>query len=419
MRMRLMACGVSAALLLAACGGGGGDNEDSGDGPVEITFSHWAFTSPPFDRFVDIMDDFNKSQDEFVVKPENVPFENYHKTLFTQVGAGEGPTILGVDEAEFGQAMAQGLAADLTDSVEVPSEGLNSYDERLIDEDGKRRAVVFTQHPYQLLVNRTILDELGEDVPTTMDEFKEVAEAAAAKDGMYGTAFRHSMADSNGWWIDLTNWVYGQGGAWSDDEGNPTIDSPEVATALEEMMEFIDGDLIPVGTDAPTYRRMFWEGKIPMVIESLAFSSIFASQSEELAKGLEVHPLPFGSDRLLTINHAAFVNESASDREKEGAAAFLSYMLTDEVQQKMVDTMDGALPAKNLPFSDETVKNSPWLKGWTLPDTAVSFTPKGAETKFPALRSAVLEQFEQILAGRVSIDEGLKAAQAEAEAAIQ
>ncbi len=418
MRKQLIALGAAAALLLAACGSGGDDGNDS-DGPVEITFSHWAFTAPPFDNFVAIMDDFNKSQDDFVVKPENVPFENYHKTLFTQVGAGEGPTILGVDEAEFGQAMAQGLAADLTDSVKAPSEGLNAYDERLFDEDGKRRAVVFTQHPYQLLVNRTILDQLGKDVPTTYEEYLDVAEAAAGTDGMYGTAFRHSMADSNGWWIDLTNWVYGRGGAWSDADGKLTIDSPEVRTAVEEMMDFIDKKLIPVGTDAPTYRRMFWEGKMPMVIESLAFSSIFASQSEELAKGLEVHPLPFGSDRLLTINHAAFVNESASDREKEGAAAFLSYMLTDEVQQKMVDTMDGALPAKNLPFSDATVANSPWLEGWALPDTAVAFTPIGAETKFPALRSAVLEQFEQIFAGRVSVEEGLKAAQAEAEAAVE
>lgn len=416
MRKRLIATGLVAGLLLAACGNGGDDGSD-GDGPVEITFSHWAFTSPPFDRFVDIMDDFNESQDEFVVKPENVPFENYHKTLFTQVGAGEGPTILGVDEAEFGQAMAQGLAADLTDSVEVPSEGLNAYDERLSDEDGKRRAVVFTQHPYQLLVNRTLLDDLGKDVPTSFEEFVDVARAA--KDaGMYGFAFRHSMADSNGWWIDLTNWIYGRGGAWSDESGNLTIDSPEVADTVEQMKTFIDDKLIPVGTDAPTYRRMFWEGKIPMVIESLAFSSIFAAQSEDLAKGLEVHPLPFGSDRLLSINHAAFVNNSASDREKEGAAAFLSYMLTDEVQQKMVDTMDGALPAKNLEFSDETTNNSPWLKGWTLPDTAVSFTPKGAETTFPALRSAVLEVFEKIFAGRLSVEEGLKQAQAEGEAAI-
>ena len=59
------------------------------------------------------------------------------------------------------------------------------------------------------------------------------------------------------------------------------------------------------------------------------------------------------------------MNENASDQEKAGAEAFLSYMLTEKVQQKMVDTMGGALGATDAPFSAATDASAPWLTDFT------------------------------------------------------
>lgn len=413
--MRRLAVGLLAGLLvLTGCGGGSDDSPGSADGKVTITFSHWALTAPPFQAFNDVIGDFNKSQDKITVKVVNVPYEDYHNTIFTQVGAGKGPTIVSVEDYDLGQAIEAGLAADLTDKITPPSAGFADWDSRMFKDD-KRYAVGFTAHPYQLLVNRAAMDKMGLKVPTTYDEFLADAKKATNGSDQFGFAFRSSQAEAAGWWLDLTNWVVGQGGRWTDDSGNPTINSEEVKNAVERMKQFRDDKLIPVGSDAPTYRRAFEEGKIPMLIESLAMGSILATETPALAKSLEVHPLPFGSGDYMMTTHAMFVNSKASSAEQAAAIKFLNYLLTDDVQTKMVDTMGGSLGATDQPIPPKAAQSWPWLEGWTPSGPAVSSTPVGAEVDFIQFRTIVLDHVEQIFAGRESVEEGLDAAQQEAE----
>ncbi len=113
----------------------------------------------------------------------------------------------------------------------------------------------------------------------------------------------------------------------------------------------------------------------------------------------------------MNIYHAAFVNKNANDKEQAGAEAFLSYMLTADVQQKMVDTMGGALGSTDTPFSSATDAASPWLKDFAASDAAVNETPVGIETQFAAFRQILLEEVEKIFAGQVSTEKGLGEAQ--------
>lgn len=416
---KFLTVGLAAmALVLAGCsvGGGGGDEAKGGDGPLEIKFSHWALTAPPFDAFVDIMDDFNASQDDYKVVPENIPYANYHQTVFTQAGAGEGATLMSVDSAELPVAIGSGLAEDLAGKVTLPDK-MSSY-EASLDQDGKRYAVTFTRHPYVMMVNTAMLKEKGLEVPTTFDEFKAMTEAWADPPNTFGFAFRHTTADTNGWWLDLTNWIHGSGGFWSDESG-PTIDTPEVALAISRMKEFIDEDLIPVGAAAPDYRRMYWEGKIPALIESTAFAGIFAAQSPELGKVQETYRIPFEDDSYVSSNNPVFVNASASDEQKEGAIAFLNYMLKPDVQQKMIDTLAGSLVSADIPLSEKTFESNPWLRTWEPEDSGLDFAPPGVGEDLQRFRKAIMDELEKVFAGQVSVDEGLKAAQAAAEKSLQ
>lgn len=407
---------VGAVLALALGGCAGTAEEEASAGPVTISWSHWATGAPPFQAFLDIVDDFNNSQENITVDVVNVPYADYATTIFTQLGAGEGPTIVSVEDYELGRTLEAGLALDLTDKLELP-DNLSSWDDRFIV-DNKRMAVGYTAHPYQLLVNRGALDALGMDVPTTYEEFLDIAEAATNGSDGFGFAFRSSQAEAAGWWLDLTNWVVGAGGTWTDDSGKPLIDSPEVTTAVERMKYFIDNKLVPTGTDAPTYRRAFSEGKIPMLIESLAMGSILASQTPALADNLEVYDLPFGSDEYMQTTHAMFVNAAASQAEQDAAVTFLNYLFQEDVQEQMVATMGGSLAAIDIPIPPAAVEQWPWLDGWTPSGPSVSSTPVGAEAEFIDLRTIVLAYVEKIFAGQVSVEDGLAAAQAEAEALL-
>lgn len=413
MRKGLISGLTIAALATAGCSGVGGGG---GDGPVEITFSHWALTAPPFDQFTDIMEDFNASQDDYVVTPENIPYNNYHRTVYTQAGAGEGPTMISVDSSELAQAVDAGLAEDITADIEMPA-SLSQYEESL-EVDGTRHAVTFTRHPYAMLVNTAMLEEIGAEIPETFEDFVDIAEEWTDSPDTYGFAFRHTTADTNGWWLDMSNWIHGSGGYWSDESG-PTLDTPEVAEGISRMKEFLDNGTIPEGTDAPTYRRLFWEGKIPFLFESLAFAGIFAAQSEELAENIEVRRHPFAEDSFVSSNNPVFVNASASDEEKEGALEFLNYMLSEDVQQEMVDNLAGSLVSSDLELSEATFENNPWLRGWEAENSGLDFTPPGVGAEFQSFRRAILDQMERIFAGEVSVEEGLAQAQEDAEASLE
>lgn len=409
MRTRIMAGLGIAALLLAGCSGGG--SQDDGDGPVEVTFSAYFLSGPPVDYFLNIVEDYNNSQDKYVVKTQDLAFAGYHETIFTQIGAGEGPTIATTWGGEVRRAVESGIAQDLTGKVDVGDSP--SLIEQSLEVDGKRYAVDFGRSPQQLLINTTLLKEQGLEVPTTYDEFLDVAEKLTDAPNSYGFAFRHTTDDPNGMWADVTNWTHGSGASWVTD-GKPTIDTPEMAEGIRRMKTFLDEDLIPRGTDAPTYRRLFWEGKVAMLIDSIAFSSIFAAQSDDLAEGLAVLPLPMENQEFISTYDALIVNKNASDAKKEGAYDFLNHMLSPEIQNEMVENMGGYLPSSLVEFSDDMLAKAPWLADWNSTDSGRTVFPDGVI--FSEIRDVVEAQLELIFNDKISIEDGLAQAQKDAEA---
>ena len=434
---RFAGAATSVALVLAACGGSDDSDADAptdepaetADAPVddapvesaaadgetvEITMSHWALEAPPFSNLLGIIDDFNASQDGVQVETVNVPFESYSNTMFTQMGAGEGATLVSLEDYDLGKAVEAGLAVDLTGKITPPESGLAGWNDQMVI-DGVQYAAGLNTHAYQLFVNPALMEELGAEVPTTYEEFLQVAELATDGADSFGFGFRSTPGELSGWYLDTTNWLIGAGGNWSDADGNPTVDSPEVAEAIARMQTFIDKGLIPEGADAATYRRAFGEGKIPMVLEAMVIGSILEANYPVLEGNMEMYPAPFGQDDFLANPTGLVLNSNASDEEQAAAITFVNYLMQDDVQTKMQDQMGGVLVAAELPFSDAALAEWPWLSGWQPTGNARSSIPVGYETNYAQFREAVLSNVEEIFAGKVSIEEGLAAAQAQAE----
>src|SRR3954466_2326448 len=116
-----------------------------------------------------------------------------------------------------------------------------------------------------MLHNKTLLKD-GK-APVRFDEFLAVAKAATGG-GRSGFAFRATMAERSGFWQDVCNFVYGFGGRWSDESGKLTINSPKVVEGIRAYKTMYESGAIPKGTDAATYRRMFWEGKLAMEVDN-------------------------------------------------------------------------------------------------------------------------------------------------------
>src|SRR5664279_2396456 len=131
---------VLGAVLLTGTGCTAGS---SSGGPVEVTFSSWEFTSPGFgQKYLDLVEEFNASQDEVRVETVNVPYPTYSSTLKTQLSAGGGADVMLLGLDDFTLMQDSGFLSDITKEIVEPASGFAATDSvNLVDE--KRFGVIW------------------------------------------------------------------------------------------------------------------------------------------------------------------------------------------------------------------------------------------------------------------------------------
>jgi multiple sugar transport system substrate-binding protein len=261
--------------------------------------------------------------------------------------------------------------------------------------DGKRYGIVFEISNYALVYNKALLP--NGKVPADFNEFVKVAKEATAG-GNYGFAYRATMAERGGFWYDLTNFVYGFGGRWSDESGQPTINSPKVIEGVTAYKTIYDAGVTPKGADASTYRRMFWEGKVAMEIDNGGVASILASQGKDLPISAAPSPFPTRTQGMIL----APVTVNANTKVKEAAGKFLQWMLQPEQQKELQTILGAANVATVVERSSEELAANPWLKVYDEQTAnSVPALPQGLEVKAPEIQQIVIEQVLKVLQGGV------------------
>lgn len=368
---------------------------DSVTTPTTITFSSWHFAEPGRgEALTKIVDEFNSSQKFITVEPVNIPYPTYASTVLTQLGAGAGADVVNIENAPWAAAVEQGLFSDITKKVEVPKGGFVAVD-KAATVKGKRYGVVYETNNYALIINQDLLDKTGLKPPTNFKEFVAVAKAMTNQsEQQYGFAFRNTMSQQSGWWADLSNFVYGNGGRWTDSSGKPTINSPQVITAVKQYKQIYDS-YVPQGADAATYRQMFWQGKVGMEIDNMAVPSIFLKGNPGL--NLTIVPNPFPKPD----NSAQLEYMSVTKASKNQAASmqFINYMLKPENQKKLSAAMSYQGVATPINWgSNPPADMPPWIATYAkISEHGVLQEPQGAETQTAAIQTAVLTELDKVL----------------------
>jgi multiple sugar transport system substrate-binding protein len=380
-------------MVLAGCSSANPAN-DAG-GTTTITFSSWHFAEPGRgDALKKIVDEYNKSQTSVNVQPVSIPYANYASTILTQLGAGSGADVVNIENAPFASAVQQNLFADITQQTQEPQGGFVPVDKSATVQ-GKRYGVVYETNNYALIINQDLLDKTGMKAPTSYPEFVAVAKAMTDQSaGQYGFAFRNTLPQQSGWWADLSNFVYGNGGRWTTSAGEPTINSPEVLKAVQEYKQFYD-NFVPQGADATTYRQMFWQGKVGMEIDNMAVPSIFMTGNPKL--NLTVVPNPFPQPQnsaqleYLSVNHSS--KSQAADTD------FINYLLKPDNQKKLSAAMSYQGVATPTDWGSNPPAGMPaWIPTYAkVSQSGILQEPQGAETQTAAIQTAVLTELDKVL----------------------
>ena len=179
--LRLAAIAAAAAIALSGCAAGGG----SGDA-VEVTVWHyWDGTNA--DTFEAMVDDYNSSHDDVVIKPSNVPNADFLTKLRASATSNTLPDIAIGDLVWVPQINEIGTLADLAPLL--PAEVLADINPALTSFgtiDGKQVSVPVSANNLALIYNKTLYSDAGldpESPPATWEQLKSDGATILAKTG--------------------------------------------------------------------------------------------------------------------------------------------------------------------------------------------------------------------------------------------
>ena len=405
MRSNLLRLALAGSAVLATLGLSG--NAFAKD---TVTFAAAVFAEAGRgDRVRAWIDAFNASQDEVFVEPVAIPFSSLANTVFTQMGGGGGPDLVRFDQTDFFAALPSGRLRPLDDLIDETAFDFAAPD-RFMKVDGKRYGLLFDTTGYALIYN----SELVPEPPADFDTFLTVAKEQTAN-GNFGFAYRATMAERAGFWQDVTNFVYGFGGRWSDGNGKLTLNSPEVVAGIAAYKTVYDAEIIPKGADAATYRRMFWEGKIAMNVDNGGVAAIFSQNAPDLP--FKVAPSPFPDPAQGLIMTMLAIN--ANSKNPEAAAKFINWVYAPENQNALLQAM-GTNVGTNVDLTAEQLAERPWLPAYAKQmESALPQVVLGFEDKTPEIQQIVLEQVLQVLQGGSEPQAAMDRAQALAERRVR
>ncbi len=434
---------MCAVVLLAACSSSSDTNGENGgaspDGPgtsvatdpggvKSITFSAYTWLEPGRNEGIwNVVSGFMDENPDVVIGQRGIPFSRYEEIILQELAAGTGPDLMWLRANQFSAAAEAGFLANLDDLIDESNFGDSLVVENEIGMvDGSRYGYVSEITNFGLMYNSEILAAAGIDPPTTFEELlsasRELTDVSA---GQYGFAVRHTMDESSGWFTDLSYFLYGYDGRWTDENGYPTFDTPEMHEAMSAWMEIYDADVMPVGTDASTFRRMYSEGNIAMMLQNQNIHAQVIGLNPEMATRTLAVPPPFPSGAVPTI--PAFLAVNPNSPYVEEAAALIEFLLQPDQQQALAAAYLGGSPATDVydspsPELQALLDSAPYLgevERAVAGGAGVSAVPVGAGHVAIEYGSIFVSELDQVQAGQKTLEEALASAQERAMAVAE
>ena len=344
------------ALSLVACGGGGSDAKDnvgaSGETDKDVYIDFWGVWAQDNYRAMY----WQEKAEEFAAAYEaetgtSVCIEYYGQGSYGELSeklaagsaSGQLPVISQVEE----QATARfyPLAADL--STLLKKETIDDYLDGLLvscTQQGKLVAVPAGRSYIVATVNKTLLEQAGHSVEEledwTWEDMHQIAkDISALGDGYYGHA---QYWDEDAWpWESA---VYSNGGSIDNEDGTKVVFDEASATPIldlaVEMM--LDGssysgytDFAPGDVGDSGFYPIWAEGKLGMYIGSITmYKTGMKHRDAEPGNDFEIvvakQPAGKAGFSVVTGGSNMMIMNSATDKQKEVAAAYFEYLAKPE-----------------------------------------------------------------------------------------
>lgn len=375
---------AATAVLLAACGGDGNGGGSEGRETLEM----WFWGAPPNHRAAleeNLVEVYNGSQDAYELK---VTFnERVDSNIQTALSAGEGPDIVYGSGPAFVAPFAQsGRLVNLDEYAEQ-----YGWEDRLLDPiyeagtvDGSLYAVANSLNTIGIFYNKAVLDELGHEVPTSIEELEAVL-ADADEAGLYP-----SVTGNKGWQPVNENYssmfltaVAGPDAMYDVLTGEASWTDQPYVDAVEMSAEWYQNGYLGGGqyTNLNFLEsvQLLADGQSPFFIApTLSFQFIVEFFNETAGNVDDIGFIPFPTvgegleEPLYTLATTASFSINAQSEHQDAAAEVIDMMMTQEFMESMT---------------------AEWPGYWGVPLEGLELDP----TAFEGVSAAYVEALTQIV----------------------
>ncbi|WP_289681853.1 ABC transporter substrate-binding protein [Romboutsia ilealis] len=355
---KLTSLALSAVLMTGLMTGCGSKNNASSEEivteitePVEISFWH-AMSGDLEKTLENLTDKFMEANPNITVTLQNQSTYNdlQQKMTATLASPKDLPTLTQAYPHWMINAMQDELLVDLKPYIENETIGSENYNDMLegfktaSEIDGKIYGMPFNKSTEVIWYNKTLFDELGLEVPTTFEEFAQVAKTITEKKGIVGAGFD---ALNNFY----TTYLKNKGVDFNSETDVTSAESVEAANYYLDGIK--EGYFRIAGTD------MYLSG--PFANETLGMY-VGSNAGESFVKQgvdgkFEIGVAPYPAESVMQQGTDLYMFSNATAEQRTAAFEFLKFLTSTENQITWgVET--GYIPATHAAISSDEYKNS-------------------------------------------------------------
>lgn len=320
------------AITMTACSTG-----ETAAGPVDLRMSLWSSNEAHLALLQQIGDAYVAEHPDEVssISFEPVTNPDYIAGLTTQIAGGSVPDLAWIPEASALEFVDSGILHDVSSTLES-TEGyelddiLGSAIEGWTDADGGIYAYPFSNSPFGLYVNETLLAAAGQPeiasiVGTDEYTWQTVADIGAGVNAAVGAEGLTVPQFTPTNWSALTMLATSWGGRpWSEDGRTCEFDSPEMVEFLEWYQEQVARGAMPQ-VSGSVASPAFAGGDVAFAVAQLSTSGGLDESFE-----WSFLPLPSGPAGYAPIIGQAGVSVLERSANAEQASDFLAYLTNPE-----------------------------------------------------------------------------------------
>ena len=405
-----------AVSMVAGCGSKS-DSKKSDSKSGEKTLEVWV---PPLDdatekNWGDLLKDWEKEND-CKVNLTVIPWDKYEETYTTALNSGEGPDVGYMYNEMFPTYIDAGAVEDMSSYVTDEDKKEYKYLSNGNMMDGQYGWPLVTGVPFVLYYNEDILNALGEKAPETWDDFARICqEATKDTDGdgkvdQYGFACGMNTSDIGAMQI-LNAYYYSAlwqngGQVYNDDLKSVSFADEagkEAVTWLKGLTSYMNEDFMSLSwSDA--FSNVFGDGKAAFGItrssqtDGTTFAETYPDLNWNFVTSLKNKDFgTFGATDCLTLMSAC--------EDKDLAMDFIKYVTGSEFMTAYHAKCPGAALTDSEPYVGDEKMEKIYTEDkdkWH----GIQAGPCGTQ-----ILNQLAADFQGIMSGETSVDEGLKEAE--------